>query len=79
MELGVKIDWKGEGQKEVGYINGEVAVKVSPDYYRPAEVDKLLGDASRARNVLGWESHTTVEQLISLMVSKAQNNKTHGR
>ena len=60
MELGVKIDWKGEGQKEVGYINGEVAVKVSPDYYRPAEVDKLLGDASRARNVLGWESHTTV-------------------
>ena len=79
VELGVKIDWKGEGQKEVGYISGKVAVKVSPDYYRPAEVDKLLGDASRARNILGWESHTTVEQLISLMVSKAQNKKTHGR
>ena len=79
VELGVKIDWKGEGQKEVGYVGGKVAVKVSPDYYRPAEVDKLLGDASRARKVLGWESQTTVEQLITLMVSKAQNNKTHGR
>ncbi|MEL0215459.1 MAG: GDP-mannose 4,6-dehydratase, partial [Burkholderiaceae bacterium] len=52
--LGMVIEWKGEGLDEVGLNNGRVIIKIDPKYFRPAEVETLLGDASKAQDVLGW-------------------------
>jgi len=60
-------EWKGEGVNEVGYFNGEVLFKISPDFYRPAEVDLLLGDASKAKRELGWEPETSFETMVERM------------
>ena len=68
--VGITITWKGEGENEVG-INekdGRVLVKINPKYYRPAEVELLLGDATKAKNVLGWESKTSLDELVKIMV-----------
>lgn len=66
--VNIKILWTGEGVDEVGINseNGRVVVKVDPLYYRPTEVDKLKGDASKAKLVLGWEPKTTFKVFISL-------------
>ena len=55
------IQWEGEGVAEVGrrFDNGEVVVRIDPRYFRPAEVDTLLGDPSKAREKLGWTPQTT--------------------
>jgi GDPmannose 4,6-dehydratase len=70
-EIGRKIIWQGQGVDEVGTdaISGEVLVKVDPRYFRPTEVDLLLGDASKARRVLGWKHETTFPQLVKNMVA----------
>ena len=65
---GMPLRWEGEDLNEVGIFNGRVVVEVSPEYFRPAEVDTLLGDASKARQLLGWEPQTTFEQLVAEMV-----------
>ena len=68
--VGIEILWEGKGLNEKG-INaksGKVLVSIDPSYFRPAEVDILLGDASYAREKLGWKSRTTFDQLIRLMV-----------
>jgi GDPmannose 4,6-dehydratase len=78
-ELGVTIRFEGEGEKEVGVVAkvdgnqakckvGDVVVKVDPRYYRPTEVETLLGDATKAREKLGWTPATTLKQLVSEMV-----------
>jgi len=108
-EIGVEIQWKGKGVKEVGIISkirgqrsevggrrsevrgaakprrlksdaiasdfsqrdlraGDVVVEIDPRYFRPTEVDELLGDASKARRVLGWEPKISFEEMISTMV-----------
>jgi GDPmannose 4,6-dehydratase len=66
-----KIDWKGKGVDEVGIdaIKGEVLVKIDPRYFRPTEVDLLLGDASKARRVLGWRHTVEFPELVSEMVA----------
>ena len=67
---GIEIDWIGTGKEEVG-INkhsGEVIVEIDPFYYRPTEVDLLLGDASKAKEKLGWKPTYNFEELISEMV-----------
>ncbi|MDP2672028.1 MAG: GDP-mannose 4,6-dehydratase [Candidatus Daviesbacteria bacterium] len=65
---GVDITWKGEGIDEKGYgSNNEVLVEVSPQFYRPAEVDILLGDASKAKEKLGWSPKTTFKELVKEM------------
>lgn len=68
---GIDIEWYGDGIDEVGChpITGEVFVKVNPKYYRPAEVDLLIGDYSKAKEVLGWEPKVKVEQLVDIMMS----------
>lgn len=69
-ELGIAIDWKGSGSNEYG-INkktGEILVKVDPRYYRPTEVDILLGKATKAENALGWKPKTTFTELVKIMV-----------
>ena len=63
--LGIDIDWEGKDEYERGVCRktGKVVVEVSPQYYRPTEVDLLLGDASKAKSVLGWEPKTTFRKL----------------
>ena len=69
-ELNISIGWKGEGEQEKGYDTetGKCIVSVDPRYYRPAEVQTLLGDASKAREKLGWQPRITFSELISEMV-----------
>jgi len=66
--VGMPISWEGSGLDEVGKVDGRVVVKVNPKFYRPAEVDVLLGDCSRAKNVLGWEPQVKFSELVKIMV-----------
>jgi len=68
---GIELEWRGEGLDEQGVdrATGRVLVEVDPKYFRPAEVEQLLGDPSKARRVLGWNPRkTTFEQLVNIMV-----------
>lgn len=69
-EVGISIEWKGKGLQEKGIdqATGNILVEVSPQYFRPAEVDLLIGDASKAEKELGWSSKTSVEQLVQMMI-----------
>ena len=68
-ELGISISWQGEGVDEKGYdANGTCIVAVDPRYFRPTEVDTLLGDPTKAREKLGWTPKTTFKQLVAEMV-----------
>jgi len=81
-EIGVEIGWRGKGIKEQGIVRdvdgdkkavadlkkGDVVVEVDPKYFRPTEVDELLGDATKARRVLGWEPKISFQEMISTMV-----------
>ncbi len=70
-KLGLQITWKGEGTDEKGYDQqGRCIVEVDPRYFRPTEVETLLGDATKAREQLGWTAKTTFEQLVDEMVSE---------
>ena len=85
-ELEIRIDWQGEDVDEKGYdTDGKCIVAVDPRYFRPTEVDSLLGDASKAREKLGWVPKTTFEELVTEMVREdfdaAERDeliKTHG-
>jgi GDPmannose 4,6-dehydratase len=67
---GIQVEWQGSGLHEKGVERGtgRVLVEIDPRYLRPTEVDLLLGDASKARQKLGWTPVTTFEQLVDLMV-----------
>ena len=67
-ELGYKIIWKGKGKNEKGLVDGKVIVKVDKNYFRPTEVETLLGDASKAKKKLGWEPKISFKKLVSEMV-----------
>jgi len=69
-ELGMAIEWQGEGVEEKGVnpANGRVVVAVDPRYFRPTEVETLLGDPSRARERLGWEPRIPFEDMVREMV-----------
>ena len=75
-ELGREIDWQGEGVDEVGKDakSGEVLVEIDPRYFRPTEVDLLIGDPRKAKEKLGWEAKIGLEELVSEMVSVALHN-----
>jgi len=68
---GLPLEWRGRGLDEVGVHRetGQVLVRVNPAFFRPAEVDLLIGDASKARKVLGWSAKTTIEELSAMMVA----------
>lgn len=73
-ECGWNISWIGEGVNEKGIIdNGLTIVEVNEKYYRPAEVDVLLGDYSKAKKVLGWEPKTKFNELVKLMMKNDIN------
>jgi GDPmannose 4,6-dehydratase len=67
---GFDIKWKGEGMDEIGYDanTGRELIFISEKYFRPAEVDELLGDSSKAKRVLGWQAKTSFDELIKEMV-----------
>ena len=68
-ELGISITWKGKGVEEKGYdANGKCIVQVDPRYFRPTEVETLLGDATKAREKLGWTPQTSFAELVREMV-----------
>lgn len=68
-ELGMTITWTGSSFFEKGIDqNGKVRIEVSPQFFRPAEVDLLIGDATKAKTQLGWKPRTTVQELIKLMI-----------
>ena len=68
-ELDIKITWKGKGKDEKGYDeSGKIIISVDPRYYRPTEVETLLGDASKAKDKLGWAPKINFNSLVSEMV-----------
>ena len=69
-ELGITIEWTGNEEKEKGIDpkTGNVIIEVDPNYYRPTEVDILIGDASKAKKELGWEPKVTFDELIKIMI-----------
>lgn len=68
-ELGISIRWDGSGADEKGYnVKGNCIVSVDPRYFRPTEVETLLGDATKAKKKLGWVPKTTFQELVQEMV-----------
>jgi GDPmannose 4,6-dehydratase len=76
-EIGIKVEWVGTGLEERGYDSntGNLLVEVDPKYYRPIDIEHLIGDASKAHNVLGWHPTTSFKELVSIMVRNALDNK----
>jgi len=85
-ELGVELTWEGQGVDEVGRVAavtgdkapalkaGDVVVRIDPRYFRPAEVETLLGDPSKAREKLGWVPRITLDQMVAEMVTTDLNH-----
>ena len=70
-EAGIDLHWEGEGvdEKGIDVKTGKVLVEVDPKYFRPAEVDQLLGDPTKTKTVLGWNPQkTSFEELVRIMV-----------
>ena len=74
------IEWRGKNESETGIdvATGKTVVKVNPKYYRPAEVDLLIGDASKANEILGWKPKTTLKELCHMMVFRDIERNKHG-
>lgn len=74
---GIDLNWKGEKEKEIGIDKntGKTIIKIDPRYYRPAEVDLLLGDPSKAEKFLGWKATTTFKSLVKLMMEDDLKNE----
>ncbi|WP_394884863.1 GDP-mannose 4,6-dehydratase [Clostridium butyricum] len=66
----IKIEWKGQGVEEIGIdsATGNVVVRINPKFFRPAEVDILIGDPSKAESKLGWEREVSFKQLVERMI-----------
>jgi GDPmannose 4,6-dehydratase len=80
------LEFRGEGENEVGVVVrneknftnvkvGHELIKIDPSYFRPAEVDTLIGDASNARKKLGWSHTTSLQELVVEMVAKDLQNQ----
>ena len=69
-EVGIEIQWRGEGVDEVGVdaATGDVLIEIDPRYYRPTEVELLLGDPTKAKEKLGWEAKVELRELVKMMV-----------
>ena len=67
--LGMHLRWEGEGVNEVGYADGKVIVRIDPRYFRPTEVETLLGDPTKAKQKLGWTPEITAQQMCAEMVA----------
>jgi GDPmannose 4,6-dehydratase len=79
--VGVEIDWKGHGLDELGCDkrSGKPRVRVSPDFFRPAEIMPLCGDPGKAQTVLGWKAQTQVDEICRMMVERDIERLREGR
>ena len=70
--VGIKLNWEGSGETETGTnsSNGKVIVRIDSNYYRPTEVEFLLGDASKAKEKLDWSPVCSLDQLVEEMVQE---------
>ena len=73
-KLNMNIEWKGKDVRETGSFEGRDIIKVDPRYFRPTEVETLLGDPTKAKNKLGWEAKITFEKLVEEMVEEDFNS-----
>ena len=75
----INIIWQGKGAEEVGIDSksGEVKVKIDKNYFRPTEVDLLIGDSSKAEKILKWKPVIQLEEIIEEMVRIALHNESH--
>lgn len=71
-KVGLPLTWEGEGVNEVGKHGDRILVRIDPKYYRPTEVDNLCGNASKARNKLGWKPKSSLDSILSEMIMAAQ-------
>jgi GDPmannose 4,6-dehydratase len=78
--LDINLEWKGEGEAEQGIdtSNGKVLIVIDPNYYRPTEVDLLIGNPQKAKELLGWQAKTSFKELAQLM-AKADFEKVRKR
>lgn len=77
-QAGLPLTWEGEGLNETGRTaSGKVLVRVEPSFFRPSEVDLLLGDPSKARDELGWKPRVTFAELVRLMVDADLERTSH--
>jgi GDPmannose 4,6-dehydratase len=69
-KVGMPIEWRGDGVDEKGYdaTSGHCVVAIDPRYFRPTEVDLLIGNPTKAHTELGWKHETTLDQLVAEMV-----------
>ena len=79
-EIGIDISWEGSGLNEVGIdSNGNKIIAIDKRYFRPSEVNTLLGDASKAKQLLGWSPKISFKELVSQMINSdfdlEKNNK----
>lgn len=74
---GMKISWEGSGLDEVGKVDGKAVVKINPKFYRPAEVESLLGDSTKAKKILRWTPKIGFKQLVKMMVDSDLNLLSH--
>ncbi len=72
-EIGMSIEWEGKGLNERGYVNGKVVVTVDKKFFRPAEVNNLVGDYIKAKEKLRWEPTVFLEELVKMMVQHDLN------
>jgi GDPmannose 4,6-dehydratase len=75
LECGMELKWVGEGVNEKAYYEGNIIVEIDERYYRPAEVDVLLGDYTKAKEKLGWEPKVNFENLVKIMMSHDIKNQ----
>jgi len=67
--LGMQMRWEGTGVNEVGYWNDQAVIKIDPRYFRPTEVETLLGDPTKAKQKLGWVPEITLDQMVEEMAA----------
>lgn len=79
--IDINVEWRGEEEKEIGVDtrSGKTLVKVNQKFYRPAEVDLLIGDPKKAKKELGWEATTTLEELCEMMVVADLERNKNGK
>jgi GDPmannose 4,6-dehydratase len=79
--IGYDLEWDGEGVNEfaVNKKTGKVIIRINKEFYRPSEVNKIIGDASKIKEKLGWEPSASVEQLVEMMAradyDRVKNNQ----
>jgi GDPmannose 4,6-dehydratase len=79
LDIGLRWEGEGTGEQAIDTKTGKTVVSVSPQFYRPAEVDLLLGDPTKAKKELGWEAKISVEQMTREMVEADLRRVQQGR